>query len=92
MFAPGIKYGIRLGLIAVITASILAIFANIQIPALDFTPITNSVGSVLAVLYYYVPVFQVIVPFMFVLIGVRVGLFAWKIGSIAVKWIWKVNE
>lgn len=92
MFAPGIKYGIRIGLIAVITGLILAVFANVQIPTIDFTPITNAVSQLLAVLYYYVPVMQIIVPVIFTLTGIRLALLAWKIGSIAIKWVWKVNE
>lgn len=92
MFTPGIKYAIRIGLIVVITGLILAIFANIQIPQVDFTPITIYLGKAFAVLTHYVPIMAVVIPFMKVLIGVRLGLFAWKIASIGIKWIWKVNE
>ena len=92
MFTPAIKYGIRIGLIVVITGAILALFVGVQVPAVDFTPITNSLGTLFAVLYHYVPVMSVIIPFMSVLLGVRIALLGWKVASIAIKWIWKVNE
>lgn len=92
MFTPAIKYGIRIGLVVAITAAILAIFINVQIPAVNFTPVTTAVSSFLAVIYHFVPVMQVIVPLVFVLTGIRLSLIIWKVGSIALKWLWKVNE
>lgn len=92
MFTPGIKYAIRIGLIVVITGLILAIFVGVQVPAIDFTPVSSALGSLFAVLYHYIPVMRFIIPFIGVLLGVRLALLAWKFASIAIKWIWKVNE
>ena len=92
MFAPAIKYGIRIGLIVVISVAIWAVFTQVQIPAVDFTIITQNLGTVFAVLYHFIPPMQYIIPFMIALIGIRLGLYAWKFASIAIKWIWKVNE
>lgn len=92
MFTPAIKYAIRIGLIVVITGAILALFIGVQIPTVDFTPITSSLGTLFAVLYHYIPAMQIVIPFMSVLLGVRLALLGWKVASIAIKWIWKVNE
>lgn len=92
MFAPGIKYAIRIGLIVAITVAIWAIFTQVQIPAVDFSVITRNLGTVFAVLYHYVPPMRYVIPFMISLIGIRLALYGWKIGSIALKWTWKVNE
>ena len=92
MFTPGIKYAIRIGLIVVITGLILAIFAGVQVPVIDFTPISTALGSLFAILYHYIPVMRVIIPFIGTLLGIRLALLVWKFASIAIKWIWKVNE
>lgn len=92
MFTPAIKYAIRIGLIVVITTAILAVFVGVQVPAIDFTPISSALGTLFAILYHYVPVMSIIIPFIGVLLGVRLALLGWKFASIAIKWIWKVNE
>lgn len=92
MFTPAIKYGIRIGLIVVITAGILALLVGIQIPFIDFSIITQSLGLPFAVMYHYVPFSNILIPFVMTLLGFRLALLAWKFGSIAIKWIWKVNE
>lgn len=92
MFTPAIKYGIRIGLIVVITASILALLVGIQIPAIDYSIITQALGMPLAVMNHYIPFATVLINFVFVLTGFRLALLAWRFASIAIKWIWKVNE
>lgn len=92
MFATAIKYGIRIGLIVVISVAIWAVFTQVQIPAVDFSVITQNLGSVFAVLYHFIPPMRYIIPFMIALIGIRLALYGWHFASIAIKWLWKVNE
>lgn len=92
MFTTAIKYGIRIGLIVVITASILALLIGIQIPAINFSIITQALGMPLAVMNHYVPFSGILIQFIIALLTFRLALLAWKFGSIAIKWIWKVNE
>lgn len=87
-----VKIGVKTALIAVITAGILAIFANIQIPTLDFTLLTQGLGTALAVLYFYIPVASVIVPLALTMLAVQLGILTFKVGAIAYRWIMKVNE
>lgn len=87
-----VKIAVKTALIAVIMAGIVAIFATVQLPALDYTLLTSGLGTALAVLYHYVPISQTILPIALVIIGLDFGILAFKMGMIAVKWIFKVNE
>ena len=87
-----VKIAAKTALIAVITAGIIAIFANVQIPTLDFTLLRQGLGTALAVLYFYVPIASVIVPLALTMLGIQLGILTFKVGAIAYKWIMKVNE
>lgn len=82
----------KTALIVVVTTAVLALFANIQIPAIDFAPITNALGVGLAVVYHWFPPAQVLMPIVFFLIGLEIGLITFNFAMIAVRWIFKVNE
>lgn len=87
-----VKIAVKTGLIVVITAAIIALFATIQVPALDFTLLTQGLGSALAVLYHYVPISTVLIPVAFGLLSFELAYYAFKVAMIAVKWVMKVNE
>lgn len=87
-----VKIAAKTALIAVITAGIIALFANIQIPNMDFTAFSQSLGTGLAVLYHYVPVAQVLFPVVLALLAFDVALRAFNLAMIAVRWVMKVNE
>lgn len=87
-----LKIAVKSALIVVITSAVIAIFANIQLPALDFTLLTQGLGISLAVLYYYVPISQAIIPIAFVLLSIQLAILTFRVGAIAWKWIFKVNE
>lgn len=92
MFADYVKMGAKLALIAVITAAIVALFANLQIPALNFTLLTQGISTALAIMYHWVPASQVIVPLAFSLLGIQLAILLFEYAMIAVRWIMKVNE
>lgn len=87
-----LKIAVKTALIAVITAGVLAIFANIQLPALDFTLLTQGLGVSLAVLYHYIPISRTIMPIAFAMLSIQLAILVFKVGAIAWKWIFKVNE
>lgn len=87
-----VKIAAKTALIAIITAGIIALFANIQIPNMDFTAFRQSLGTGLAVLYHYVPVAQVLFPVVLSLLAFDVALRAFNLAMIAIRWVMKVNE
>lgn len=92
MFAIIAKIATKTALIAVVTTAVLALFANIQIPAIDFTLITNALGVGLAVVYHWFPPAQVLMPIVLFLIGLDLALITFNFAMIAIRWIFKVNE
>lgn len=92
MFADYVKMGAKLALIAIITAAILILFATVQIPNLDFTLLSNGLGTALAVIYHWVPAAQVIVPLAISMLGIQLAILLFEYGAIAWRWIFKVNE
>lgn len=87
-----VKIAVKTALIVGITAAIVALFANIQIPALDYTLLTQSLGAVIAVLYHFVPVSQVIIPVVGIMLAFELAYYGFKMAMIAVRWVMKVNE
>lgn len=87
-----VKIAVKTGLIAVITAAVIALFANIQIPSLDYSQMTQGLGIGLAVMFHWVPVMTILWPIVLFLLAFHIGYYAFKIGMIAVRWIMKVNE
>lgn len=92
MFADFVKMGAKLALIAVITAAIVAIFATVQIPNLDFTLLSQGLGTALAIIYHWVPAAQIIVPLAISMLGIQLAILLFEYGAIAWRWIFKVNE
>lgn len=87
-----VKIAVKTALIAVIMAGIVAIFATIQVPTLDFTYFIQGLGVALAVVYHYIPVSTILLPIGFALLTLELAILTFKIGMIAVRWIMKVNE
>lgn len=87
-----VKIGVKAALIVGITAGIIALFANIQVPSLDYTYFTNALNSGLAVVYHYAPVAAVIFPVVLAILAFDVALRAFQLSMIAVRWVMKVNE
>lgn len=87
-----IKIAVKTGLIAVITAAVIALFANIQIPTLDYSQISQGLGIGLAVMFHWVPVMNILWPLVLFLLAFHIGYYGFKIAMIAVRWVMKVNE
>lgn len=87
-----VKIAVKTALILVITAAILAIFANLHIPSLDFTYFSQGISRALAIMYHWIPGASVIVPIAFTMLGIQVAILTFELAMIAVRWIMKVNE
>lgn len=87
-----IKIAVKTGLIAVITAAVIALFANIQIPSLDYSQISQALGIGLAVMFHWVPIMSVLWPIVLFIFSFHIGYYAFKVAMIAIRWIMKVNE
>lgn len=92
MFADWVKIALKTGLVVTIMVALWAIFANVQIPAVDFTNFTSALSVGLAVMYHWVPISQVLFPVALALLGLELAIFGFKYAMIAVKWLMKVNE
>lgn len=87
-----VKIAVKTALIVGITAAIIALFANIQIPSVDYTNFTQAISSGLAVVYHYVPITQVLFPLVLAILAFDVALRAFNLAMVAVRWVMKVNE
>lgn len=92
MFADYVKMGAKIALIAVITAAIIAIFASVQIPNLDFNLFNSGVSTALAIIYHWVPGSNIIVPLAISMLGIQLAILLFEYAMIAVRWVMKVNE
>lgn len=88
----GIKMAAKAALIATITAAIIAIFAGVQIPGLDFTYLSQGFSTALAIGYHWCPGLQVVVPVAIAMAGVYLSIMLFHFAMIAVRWVFKVNE
>lgn len=87
-----IKIAAKTALIAVITTAIIALFANINIPNLDYSSFSQALGVGLAIMYHYVPVMTILWPIVLALIAFDLAYYAFQLAMIAIRWVMKVNE
>lgn len=86
------KIALKTGLIAVVMVALWAVFANVQIPTIDFSVMFSSAGTAMAIFSYWCPAFPVVWNFTLILLGVLLALWAFRFAMIAVRWLFKVNE
>ena len=86
------KIALKAGLIAVVMVALWAVFTQIQIPNIDFSLVFDGVGTAMAVLTYWFPVFPFVWGSALVLLGVLIALWLFRFSMIAVRWLFKVNE
>lgn len=86
------KIAIKTGLIVGIMTAIWALFTQIPIPSLNFSYITQFGSKALAILYYWIPAFEIVWNITLVTLGVYLGLWGFRFAQIAVRWLFKVNE
>lgn len=87
-----LKIAVKTGLIVIITAGIVAIFATIQLPAPDFSGVYTALSKALALVDYWLPVLSQLWRLVLALMGIRIAIWLYELSMIAVRWIMKVNE
>lgn len=87
-----LKIAIKVGLIATISASLIAVFSSIIIPEPDFSIVTQAVSKGYAFLNYWVPGASVVIPVAVGLLSVQLAILIFQFAMIGVRWILKVNE
>ena len=86
------KIAIKTGLIVGVMAAIWVVFTQIPIPVLDYSYITRYAGKALAILTYWIPSFQVVWAITLTTFTIYIGLWGLRYGTIAIRWLFKVNE
>lgn len=88
-----IKMAAKAALIGVITAAIIAVFVNVQVPVFNVNLVVQAIGKGRAIVQYYCGPFITLVDIGLWLLGIRyVAIPALHFGLLAVKWVLKVNE
>ena len=86
------KILLKTGLIAGVMIALWAVFTQIQIPSISFTGLFTGVGTAMAFITYWVPVFPVIWGSTLAMGGLLVALWTFRFAMIAIRWLFKVNE
>lgn len=93
MFADYVKMGVKIALVATITAAVIAIFANVQIPAIDTAQLSNAIGAGLAIYFHWTGNIGVTLwNIVLTLLAIELALLVFKVAKIAYRWILKINE
>lgn len=92
MFADYVKMAVKAGLIVVVTAVIVVIFASFNIPNTPLNNFINAVATGRRIVVYYAPSMDVWLTVGFSLLALRLTILGAKVTLIAVRWIFKVNE
>lgn len=86
------KILLKTGLIAGVMIALWAVFTQIQIPSINFSGLFTGVGTAMAFINYWIPVFPVIWGSTLAMGGVLVSLWTFRFAMIAIRWLFKVNE
>lgn len=90
--ADWLKIAIKIAVAVTIVGLIVVLLNVITVPAVDLTPITGMLSTVLAIVYHWVPIAQVLLPASFVILGVVLSILAVRYTISGLKWLLKINE
>lgn len=87
------KIAVKLGLVAIFTVAIIALFVGIQFPTVELTvDMLAGIGKAKAFVIYWVPNYGALLTFALAVIGFELGVLLFKFSVQAAKWLQKVNE
>ena len=87
------KIALKTGLILVFTGAIIALLVAVPIPVVSLsTDMYNGISFAKAVISYWWPAFDTVMPFVGAVIVFELGILTFKISVQAAKWLQKVNE
>ena len=90
--AEWVKIALKTGLIIGVMTALWAVFTQIQMPSLDYTGLFSGVGTAMAFINYWIPVFPVLWGSVLAMGALLVALWTFRFAMIAVRWLFKVNE
>ena len=90
--ADWVKIALKTGLILGVMTALWAVFTQIQIPTIDFTQVVQTMSFAMAFLTYWIPVFPIIWNISLVMLSVLLALWSFRFATVAVRWLFKVNE
>lgn len=86
------KILLKTGLVLGIMTGIWAVFTQIQIPQLNYDFMFSRWNNAFTLINYWIPDFAIVWNITLALLGLLVALWTFRFGSIAVRWLFKVNE
>lgn len=86
------KIALKTALVAVVMVALWAVFNVVQIPTLDFSTYLSGVGTAMAVITYWLPVFPTLWNTTLIMFGMILALWAFRFAMVAIRWLFKVNE
>lgn len=87
------KIAVKVGLIVIFTAAIIALFVAVPIPAVTLSnDVVNGISFAKTFLIYWMPTFPSVFAFALAVAGFELGVLIFKFTVQAAKWLMKVNE
>lgn len=92
--ADWVKIALKTGLVIGVMTALWAVFTQIQIPdpTPSFSYVITAAGFGYTFLNYWIPVFSSVWTIVLVLFSLLVALWTFRFATIAVRWLFKVNE
>lgn len=90
--ADWLKITIKIVVAVAIVSSIVMLLSAIRVPAVDLTPITGMFSTVLAIIYHWCPVMEVLIPASFIILGIVLSIMAVRFSISGLKWVLKINQ
>lgn len=90
--ADWLKITIKIVVAVAIVSSIVMLLSAIRVPAVDLTPITGMFATVLAIIYHWCPVMEVLIPASFIILGIVLSIMAVRFSISGLKWVLKINQ
>ena len=85
------KIMLKTGLVAGVMVAIWAVFTQVQIPNISYD-VAQTFEFGMAFLVYWCPAFSYVWTASVALISILLALWTFRFGSIAIRWLFKVNE
>lgn len=92
MFASWVKMAAKAAALLAGVGIIIAVFANIQIPAISFAGASQYMYKAYAIAKYYIPNFEILFNLAITLIALNLAIIGARVALIAIRWVLKINE
>lgn len=92
MFADIAKMVVKSSIAILAVGLIVALVSQIDIPASAVDNLSLALGKGIAIIRYWVPNYQQVYNFFVVMLGLETGVVLLRVGLIAYRIIFKINE